>query len=119
MSTVESFLEHYGVKGQRWGVRRRNRSGDGSNSSGKPRAQDLSDEDLRTAVNRMQMERQYTSLLRGGSGESGARRATRIGAQFASGVAMNVARSTVQTALTRQVNQALGLSDRQRGTAQT
>lgn len=56
----------HGVKGQRWGIRR-DRGPDGTVSgnpankiSSNPRK--LTDEDLRAAVNRMQLERQFQQL---------------------------------------------------------
>lgn len=74
-------LVHYGVKGMKWGVRKaRPSSGTGkrrgktnaqriydhvANPSPKPakrRVSDMSDEELRRAINRMQMERTYTQL---------------------------------------------------------
>lgn len=57
-------LEHHGIKGQRWGIRR-DRGPDGTVSSNPLNAKDprkLSDEDLRAAVNRMQLERQFSQL---------------------------------------------------------
>lgn len=100
---VVNFIEHYGVKGQKWGVRKREdpsrsasnwkarkdkeraekeaKTGKGSSekkkdettkskpaSSGKttptkaPKA--LSDDELRAAVQRLQLEKQYNDLMR-------------------------------------------------------
>lgn len=85
----ESELQHWGVKGMKWGVRRyQNKDGSltpagrkrysedgdgsgGSEDSGKSKAtasrprsaSDLSDDELRKAVNRMQMEEQYNGLM--------------------------------------------------------
>lgn len=50
-------LLHYGVKGMRWGVRKK--------SSGKNALSSLSDDDLRKAVERMRLEQQYISLKNG------------------------------------------------------
>ena len=47
---------HYGIKGMKWGVRK-DRSKSKSSAVKK-----MSDEDLRAAVNRLQLERQYDSL---------------------------------------------------------
>lgn len=78
----ENFLEHFGVRGMRWGVRRSkkdraNESGDveerTKNTSskadkktrgGKVDVKDLSDADLRARLNRMSMEKQYAELTR-------------------------------------------------------
>lgn len=65
-------LAHYGVMGMRWGVKRANKSNSTSSSKTKANqepkkknAQDMSDEELRKVVNRLQMERQYSQLSEG------------------------------------------------------
>lgn len=59
-SDLEKFLEHHGVKGQKWGVRRK---GPSSSSSPAHQVSKLTNEQLREAVNRMQLEQQYKNLL--------------------------------------------------------
>ena len=69
MNQVEKgrhFLEHFGVKGMKWGVRRKRspRSAD-AEQHGKASAkklQQLSDTELRGLVNRMEMERSAKRL---------------------------------------------------------
>lgn len=56
----EEFLEHYGVKGMHWGIRR-----DRDNLSG------LSDQELRQKVDRMRLETQYNDIKRSASRNSG------------------------------------------------
>lgn len=101
MNGLDEILAHYGVKGMKWGVRRK-RGSDGKASAGteKPKAKDLSDDELRKAVSRMQMERQYNDLVKGKSGKN-------AGAEFVKGIAMNVARATITGLATQQVNSAL------------
>lgn len=90
--TLDEILEHYGVPGMKWGVRRseaqlakaranrkkaedKERSAEekvasksgsssdsGKSSSKKAKPSEMSDEELRTALNRMNMERQYTQM---------------------------------------------------------
>lgn len=84
---VEQHLAHFGIKGMKWGVRRKRgpdgrvQGGDSSNSSsdtskpkksrrkgGKSQAKkvkvgDLSDVELKEAVARMQLEKQYKQLV--------------------------------------------------------
>lgn len=60
-----SELSHHGIIGMRWGTRRSSpQSTDGGSSSNKPKktAKDMSDDELRKVVNRLQMERQYSQL---------------------------------------------------------
>lgn len=70
--SYEDYLEHYGVKGMRWG--RRKGAGSSSESSVKtaktakkvkpvkPDVKKMSDEELRKKINRIQMEQQYAKL---------------------------------------------------------
>lgn len=68
---VDAFLEHYGVKGMKWGVRNRSRRDErrraktfGGSKQKKPAASELDDKELQQIVQRMNMERQYNSLTR-------------------------------------------------------
>ena len=69
----QTMLMHYGVKGMKWGVRRseaelarargRSSSSDsGKPSSGRKRVSEMSDDELRKSVNRLQLEQQYNKL---------------------------------------------------------
>lgn len=68
----DDFLQHYGVLGMKWG-RRKARSNVSSNkkpkstkntttSKPKPSQRQLSDAELRAAVNRLRLEREYAEL---------------------------------------------------------
>ena len=63
-------LMHYGVPGMKWGVRRYQRKDGSLTSAGKKRysgrneTDDLSTEELRKKVNRMNMEKRYIDLTR-------------------------------------------------------
>lgn len=82
MSFVETYLSHYGVKGMKWGVRRRStgflgrRSSKPEPSADKARAEaaraklgkrgnadTLSNEELRLLINRMNQEQSLSRLL--------------------------------------------------------
>lgn len=65
--TVDEFLEHYGVLGMKWGVRnpetvarykrrKMNKSAKRSKTTG------MSDAELRTTLNRLNMDKQYQNL---------------------------------------------------------
>lgn len=104
-----AFLEHYGVRGMKWGVRRSPAQlGKGSKKSddgekkvvGKTKtdteggAAHLSDARLKKINNRLQMEQQYANLTRKPPGFMGAAK------KFASDIAVNVAK----TQLTKLAN---------------
>ena len=69
-------LYHYGIKGQKWGVRRYQRKDGTLTPAGKKRAREdyaaeakaMSDEELRSKINRMNLENRYNKLT--GKGES-------------------------------------------------
>jgi hypothetical protein len=56
----EDFVEHYGVKGMHWGIRRERES-----------LSDLSNEELRSKVERMRLETQYRDIKKSASRNSG------------------------------------------------
>ena len=64
---VEEFIQHFGVKGMKWGVRKR-RAGSSTSSTKsstpppKPVEKTLTTAELRDRVNRMQLEKQYRDL---------------------------------------------------------
>lgn len=72
MATFESVLAHYGIKGQKWGVRRKRPSAPAHGDAKKAkkvigRARDsgtdaISNKDLRAAIERMNLEQQYNRL---------------------------------------------------------
>jgi hypothetical protein len=103
-----NFLQHHGVKGMRWGVRRSRRQlRRAAEKGGKGRSiKDLDDKQLQQLVNRMNMEQQY-SRLSGGSRSSGAGKYVAAGGAFASGIALNVARSQITSAANRRIGSAI------------
>jgi hypothetical protein len=103
-SWLDPILSHHGVKGMKWGVRRSRRQlAKAAQSRTGKSVKDLSDEELRTVVNRMQMEQQYSRLTGGGS----RRGVVAIGAAFAGSVLANVARTQLTNAANAQVSKAL------------
>lgn len=100
----EEFIEHYGVKGMKWGVRRSRRqlAREARTRSGTS-ISDISDQDLKAAVNRMNLEQQYSRLSSG----KGNRGLTAAGAAFVGGIATNVVRQQIQNQATQRVGQAI------------
>jgi hypothetical protein len=60
----EDELAHYGKLGMRWGRRKKSSSSEDSGSAepAKPRVKDMSDDDLRSAINRLKMEKEFATL---------------------------------------------------------
>ena len=57
-------LKHFGVLGMRWGVRR-GRNAVSSKARKHPRAQDLSDDELKQRITRLEREQNYKRLTAG------------------------------------------------------
>lgn len=100
----ENALEHHGVKGQKWGLRNKRTTKAGA-SADKPHAKSLSDEELKKAVSRMQMEKQYNQLI--GTQGSRGRKAVKVGSAFVAGIALNVAKETIKNQASAKVTAAL------------
>lgn len=58
---LELFLAHYGVKGQKWGVRRRQSQASKDHATNRKLAA-MSDQELQQRLNRIRMEKQYKDL---------------------------------------------------------
>jgi len=60
---VDAFLEHYGVKGMHWGVRREGGSRrEAAARSPRAKAKRLTDQELKAAVERLRLEQQFSEL---------------------------------------------------------
>jgi hypothetical protein len=122
-TVVENILEHYGVKGMRWGFRKEGTGVPSSHRKGtsvsedKARANEsaakvgrkgntdaLSNHELQSLVTRMGLERQYSSLASQTATKS-------AGKKFVMDIATNVARKQITAAandvLSKQIKQAL------------
>jgi hypothetical protein len=84
---LEDFIAHYGVRGMKWGIRRKRnpktgRVGGKKGGKGKRKVSDISDEELAKKVKRMNMEKQYRALKT----EQADRKVVRKGAKAVGGI---------------------------------
>lgn len=63
-AAVDNILAHFGVKGQKWGVRRSQKSLDRAAGRNENDPRFMSDAELRSRLSRMQMEKQYKELTK-------------------------------------------------------
>lgn len=56
-------LMHYGVKGMKWGVRRKKTTTPKKTDPPKKKVSEMTDEELREKINRMDLERRYKEAL--------------------------------------------------------
>ena len=60
----DNELYHYGVLGMKWGVRRKRNSSNVETAKPKKKTlSEMSDDELRSKLNRLQMEKQYKDLV--------------------------------------------------------
>jgi hypothetical protein len=97
---ISEFLSHHGVKGQKWG-RRRSRKQLAAAAKGKS-VKDLSDQELQSAVSRMNLEQQYSRLSSGRN-----RSIVGVGSAFVGSIAVGVLRNQIQGEANRRIGSAL------------
>ncbi len=109
MTTSEEFLEHYGVKGQRWGVRKKRSAAEVSTRQSRKELvegrRNISDGDLKTYIERLNNEKKLKSLVEEdiSPGKSAVKKImTDSGQKVARSVIAGVGLYAVKVALTKQ-----------------
>ena len=74
LEEAEAFLLHYGVKGQKWGVRRKRSGSDDVLGPTK----NLSNDELRRVIDRMRLEQQYSEMVKNPKKEAGKKYANKL-----------------------------------------
>jgi hypothetical protein len=100
MTVVFDFLEHHGIKGQKWGVRTKSRVGKRP-SEFKPKAKHLSDDELKKAISRMELEKRYNDLS--GASKTPNKAVTKL----LGDVGQTVVKTALTALATQQVNAVL------------
>ena len=77
----ENFIEHFGVRGMKWGIRKKSSKGR-KGAKGKTKVSDLSDEVLAKKVKRMNMEKQYKDLKKNKRDQSIVRKGAKVTGQI-------------------------------------
>ncbi len=93
------YLEHYGILGMKWGVRR-SRGPDGTvgGKQKKVRVKDMSDEELKKRVSRLSLEKQYKDLTKADVSS---------GQKFVQDVLLGSAKQTAITYTSKYMNKAV------------
>lgn len=85
----QKFIEHYGVPGMRWGVRRSQKQLAAVRTKYKSAPIKLTNKELEKRIQRMEKEKKYNSLNSRDVGK---------GEQLATEIMTNIGRTTIQTA---------------------
>jgi RNase P protein component len=115
MNDVEEFLEHHGVKGQKWGIRNKSKRTSAVTSrehkrikknrkavaAPKPSAKSLSSQELQAAVSRMNLEKQYNQLI------GNKKQKSKLVSDFISSVASTTLKTAATAVAAHHVSQAM------------
>jgi hypothetical protein len=93
---TNKILEHYGTKGMKWGIRKDRKS---SGKTTKAGVKSLSDAELRTRINRLNMEKQYKTLTTGKTEKSSVSK----GVGFVGGILKTAGRKALTSYLRQEI----------------
>lgn len=105
---VDEFIEHFGIRGMRWGVRKERKASKEAavkDEHQKAALKLVSDAQLQAAVNRMNLESQYNRLQ-----SEQAKKSKTLGEKFVNelgAIAANVARQQTQNAANKVVGKVI------------
>ena len=107
MNRTEEYIEHYGVPGMKWGVRKDRKKGRRKSTS--EEASTLTNKELKKRVNRLEMEKKYVRLTeeRGEQGKSKSRKAVGKGAGIVTSIVGNAAKQAVQEYAKSEMTKAI------------
>lgn len=103
MRIDEDFIEHYGTRGMKWGIRKKSSSGKGGKAKKGKKVSDMSDEELKKKVGRLNMEKQYSSLTKNKRDQT----IVRKGAKVAGEILGKSAKKSLTSFSTKQMTAAL------------
>jgi hypothetical protein len=101
--TTEDFIKHFGTKGMKWGVRKKSSSRKGKKGKKGRKVSDMSDEELKKKVGRLNMEKQYKTLTKNKRDQS----LVRKGAKVAGEIIGKSAKKSLTSFSTKQMTAAL------------
>jgi hypothetical protein len=98
---IDDFLEHYGVRGQKWGVRRSEsaRAINSKTPTARAKAKRMTDEDLQKSIKRMELEKRYVDLNK---------QTSNAGKQYAKGVLDQVGKGAATIVVTTVLAATIG-----------
>ena len=106
----DPYLSHFGVKGMKWGVRKDRKKvavssvkshDDYTKAHSSKGVSEMSDSELRSRINRLQMEQQYSKLTSSESTSIGRQASGKV-LKFFGKMAVDIAKELVKNEITRQ-----------------
>lgn len=101
-------LRHYGIKGMKWGVRRTPeqlaRASGNSRSERRKEAKSMSDAELKSKINRLNMEKQYVDLTAGKSDNDKVKKGAEIVGKLAGNMAKQLITQQVVSRANNKIN---------------
>jgi hypothetical protein len=113
---LDNFLEHFGVKGMKWGIRK-DRKGSGKKTA-EQTAKTLTNKELKKRVDRMNLEKQYASLAKKSevsSKSKGKKIVDEVLADYGGRVVRGLTKKGAEATVTYVAEKAPELAQRRRG----